>query len=139
MGTPAILVTRALSTISTFAQADARNKQAGYEAEWARQQAEYQRRLAEAEAAKIRRNANRVLGQRAARFAAAGFDLGADSILLAQQSLASEAEMRALEARNDGIYRAASLNATANLTRARARSANQQDYLSLGRYLLGDI
>jgi len=142
MGSPELLVANtliaktAIDVVSTVAGADARNKQARYQAEIARQQAEYQRRLAESEAAGVRRQANRALGRQAAKFAAAGLDLGSGSALLAQQSMATEAEMEALRLRNGGLFRGAELDSSANLALSRARSATQDDYLGLSTRLL---
>jgi hypothetical protein len=122
--------------VSTISGVDARNKQARYQAEIVRQQAEYQRKLAESEAATVRRQADRALGRQAAKFAAAGFDLGSGSALLAQQSMASEAEMEALRIRNGGMLRGASLDSSANLALSRARSEAQDDYMGLSTRLL---
>jgi hypothetical protein len=139
MGAPQLLIAKtAIDVVSTIAGADARNKQARYQADIARRQAEYQRRLAESEAATVRRQTNRALGKQAARFAAAGFDLGSGSALLAQQSLASEAEMEALKIRNGGLLRGMELDSSANLELSRARSKAQQDYLGLGTRLLAN-
>lgn len=140
MAAPAILMAQAtLSTISTFAAVEARNKQARFEADIARQQADYQRRLAESESATLRRRADRMLGQQAAKFAASGMDLSSGSALLAQQSLASEAEIEALQRRNAGYIQAASYENSARSGLSRARAAAQQDHLSMGTRLLGDF
>lgn len=142
MGSPELLVANtliaktAIDVVSTMAGADARNKQARYQADIARQQAEYQRKLAASEAATVRRRADRALGQQAAKFAAAGLDLSSGSALLAQQSLASEAEMEALRIRNGGLLRGMELDSSANLALSRARSAAQDDYLGLSTRLL---
>ena len=137
MGTQALLLTQAaVETISTISEAKARSKAARYEADAARQQAEYQRRLAERDADTLRRKADRVLGRQVAKFAAAGMDPGSGSALLAQQSLASEAEIEALEIRNAGYLRAASFDRSAGLTLYRAREAERQIYRKLGTSLL---
>jgi hypothetical protein len=128
-----------MDVISTMAGVDARNKQARYQADIALQQAEYQRKLAESEAASIRRQANRALGKQAAKFAAAGFDLSSGSALLVQQSTASEAEMEALRIRNGGLLQGMKLDGSANLALSEARSAAQKDYLSLGTRLLANF
>lgn len=126
----------AISSVSKAQQARAQSKAARWEAEIAQRQATYQRSLADAEAARVRGDSDRLLGRQIAAFAAAGFDPASSSALLAQQSLASEAEMEALQIRNGGRVRAASLDRSAALALSRARAAGQQQLSGFGTRLL---
>jgi hypothetical protein len=120
-------------------QSRAQSKAARYEAEIARQQATYERSLADADAARVRRDSNALLGRQMARFAAAGMDVGSGSALLAQQSLAAEAEMEALRIRNGGTIRASALERSADLTLRRARDSARQGFASLAPGLLANM
>jgi hypothetical protein len=80
----------------------------------------------------LRRDSDFALGRQAAAFAAAGLDPGSGSALLAQQSLAGEAELEALQIRNAGLLRAQSLSSSAGLTAFRGRSQAQRTYAAIG-------
>lgn len=137
-GTALFIASAATAAISTISGVNARNKQAQFQADVARQQAEYQRRLADSKAATMRRDANRALGRQFAHLAANGFDGDSGTALLTQQSLATEAEMEALNMRNEGLYRGFGLDADAHMVTRKARDAATQDYLGLGTSLLSD-
>lgn len=129
----------ATQVISEVQQTRAESKAARFQAAIAHQQAAYQRILADAEAARLRRRANRDLGRQITMFSAAGIDPGSGSALLAQQSLAGEAELEALAIRNGGAMRAAELENSAALTLHRARASAQQRFATLGTRLLADL
>jgi hypothetical protein len=126
----------ALSMASQVQQVRGQSKLARYEANVAQQQAMYQRRLAEAQSARVRSDGERLLGRQIAALAAAGLDPASDSALLAQQSLASEAELEALEIRNGGLVRAHALDRSAELTLQRSRLAADRTYAEIGTRLL---
>jgi type II secretory pathway pseudopilin PulG len=100
-----IVATKAVETFVTYSKSRSQSAAVAYKNAIAHQQSEYQRQLGQAEAGKIRRQSEKILGQNTAKFAASGIDIGSSSALLAMESFASEAEISALEARNRGLSR----------------------------------
>lgn len=125
-----------LGAIGTIQSGRAAAAQAKFRAAQLNRQAERARAEARAGEEEIRRRRARDAGRLRARLAASGIDPGAGSPLLAQETLAADAELEALTARYRGAARASDLDASASGQRLAGRAARQASYFRAGTRLL---
>lgn len=127
-----------LSAAGSLSAGKAAEQQANYQAAVLRQQAERERRIAEIEARRIRKDGERLAARQRARVAAAGARLTGTPLLLIGQT-AEDAELGALTALNNAEAAAIRKQQEAELERASGRTKRRAGQIRAGSTLLGGV
>jgi len=131
----ALLIATAVAAAGTVYQGQQAKKQADFQAEVQRQQAQREREIAAAQEGDFRRGQGRLMARRRAMMGGSGVEQSTGSPLLVSEDLTGETELQALRIRNGGETSATRLEQQAMLTSMAGNSARTASFFQAGSSL----